>query len=419
MNGGTRNELEQAKQGQGRQIVLALYKFVTIPKESVADFRKEVEEKLRSVKARGTILLAIEGINGTICYPEKAAGGPSSDSVLDYLQNHQYFAGLRTRVSYTDTPIFHRLKVKIKKEIVTIGGDVEDEDESKKPIGYMSKCTIDPTKIVGNYVPPNEEWDKLCEDPDVVVIDTRNKYEIEVGTFENAISPNTDNFRQFPDWLHRFAKACEDANSKDEASSTESNSGQGKIEHCVVNSNSPYESDENCHPINSLNNARNSNPVSDEDMPIVKKKPKAIAMFCTGGIRCEKSTSYTIAAKVFPKDIPVYHLDGGVLAYLDAHPDEEKSKWKGECFVFDQRVAVKHGLKPSSTFNACHACRSPISVEDTKREDYIKGVSCKNCKSNVSEKQKVRFEERQKQVELADQKGSVHIHDPKAMGSQL
>ena len=385
----------QTKDPEQRHIVLALYKFVTIPEKDIPSLQNEVEATLRSANAKGTILLAAEGINGTICYPAKEVG----DLVQDYLQNHRYFMGLRTRTSHVDAAVFHRLKVKVKKEIVTIGGDINDTDEAKKPIGFMSKCTIDPTKIVGTYVPPGKEWDELCDDPDVVVIDTRNKYEIDIGTFENAINPNTDNFRQFPDWLHRFATACKEADTCSESDDSQ----QGKMQ-CVLNSKSKSES---------ADNARNPNPVPDEKMPVVRKTPKAVAMFCTGGIRCEKSTSYTIAANVFPKDIPVYHLDGGVLAYLDAHPDEKTSKWKGECFVFDQRVAVTHGLKPSSTLITCHACRRPISIDDMRRSDYVKGVCCKYCKDAATEKQKDRFEERQKQIELAESKGSQHIHDPK------
>jgi UPF0176 protein len=136
-------------------------------------------------------------------------------------------------------------------------------------------------------------------------------------------------------------------------------------------------------------------------------------MFCTGGIRCEKSTSYALAQNVFPPDVPVYHLDGGVLSYLDSHPDAKSSKWKGECFVFDQRVALGHGLKPSETYNSCHGCRRPISEEDKAGKDYVKGVSCKHCKDEISECQKERFVERQKQMDLASQNEKNHIHDPK------
>ena len=343
-------------------------------------------------------------------------------------------------MSYVDTPIFHRLKVKIKKEIVTIGGNLntnadaaadgnatsagnntnhnhndEKEESENKPIGYMSPCIIDPTKICGQYANP-DQWDALCEDPDVVVIDTRNKYEIDVGTFQNAISPNTDNFRQFPDWLHRFAKSCQAAEEQEQEHVNEDGSigvGTGAKplhanDQCVINRERPVDDP-------TTTNARNLQPVPEQDMPIVRKKPKAIAMFCTGGIRCEKSTSYTLAAKVFPPNTPIYHLEGGVLAYLNARPDEKQSKWEGECFVFDQRVAVTHGLKPSTKYHACHACRKPISKEDMEREDYVKGISCRYCIHRATEKQKIRFGERQKQMEMAKEKGSVHIHDSKAL----
>jgi len=217
--------------------VLALYKFVNIDSDKVPILKEEIESKLRSFKARGTILLACEGINGTICYPESLAlsnkgkdtsmGSENNDSVLEYFQKHEIFSGLRTRISFASSPIFHRLKIKVKKEIVTMTGE-DDEDEieninerlvpkenteesvindegnhitddeeanpkNKKP--KKDKLIIDPTKVVGTYVKPGKEWDDLLMDPDVVVIDTRNKYEIEIGTFENAISPNTDNFR--------------------------------------------------------------------------------------------------------------------------------------------------------------------------------------------------------------------------------
>ncbi len=221
--------------------VLALYKFVNIDPEKVPELQKEIESKLRSVRSRGTILLACEGINGTICYPEELAlinddnneingdDNGKKDLVLEYFHNHEVFSGVRTRISLATVPIFHRLKVKMKKEIVTMTGDDEDEDNcealntqstveendikegddcslvdensndnsnpKKKLKPQQEKLKIDPTKVVGTYVKPGKEWDDLLMDPDVVVIDTRNKYEVEIGTFENAISPNTDNFR--------------------------------------------------------------------------------------------------------------------------------------------------------------------------------------------------------------------------------
>ena len=201
-------------------------------------------------------------------------------------------------------------------------------------------------------------------------------------------------FRQFPDWLHRFSEACNEAEKRD--------SQDKDVVQCVTN-----------HPVitETNHNPRSKEPV--EMLPKIKRKPKAVAMFCTGGIRCEKSTSYTLAANVFDSDIPVYHLDGGILAYLDSHKDANQSKWKGECFVFDQRVALTHGLKPSETYNSCHACRRPVSDEDKKGKDYLHGVHCKHCKSEVSDRQIKRFKDRQKQMDLAEQKGAVHIHDPK------
>lgn len=264
-------------------------------------------------------------------------------------------------------------------------------------------------------------WDELCDDPEVVVIDTRNKYEIDIGTFEHAISPNTDNFRQFPDWLHRFAKACQEVdngNDGDGVDDEKKNGNEKKCEidkerQCVINRNCT-DGTANSNSTNIVQDARNLNPVPEEQMPIIKRKPKAVAMFCTGGIRCEKSTSYTLAAKVFPKDVPIYHLEGGVLAYLDSHPDENQSKWKGECFVFDQRVSVTHGLKASSKYHICHACRKPIPKEDMQGDDFVEGISCKYCKDIATDKQKARYEERQKQIEIAKKKGTVHIHDPKA-----
>lgn len=162
---------ENNTSGSIRHKVVALYKFVVLPEKELKLLQAQVEQNLRLSKARGTILLAAEGINGTICYPESDNG----DQVLDFLSNHVNFQGLRTRISYVDTAIFHRLKVKIKKEIVTIGGKPDETDDSKRPIGYMSSCTIDPTKIAGSYVQPGKEWDDLLDDPDIVVIDTRNK----------------------------------------------------------------------------------------------------------------------------------------------------------------------------------------------------------------------------------------------------
>ena len=416
-----------------RYTVLALYKFTSLPTSQLVALKTQIEEKLRSVKARGTILLASEGINGTICYPEEKAklavdldndnpiiNNQTSDIVIEFLNQHDNFSGIRTRVSYSQTAIFHRLKVKIKNVIVTmtdndveceqgvragIDADIDDNDAAEKE----PDIKVDPTETVGTYVKAGKEWEDLLMDPDVVVIDARNKYEVEVGTFENAVSPNTDNFKQFPDWLHRLAAACKEAGDGENGVNKigehdiDSQMQDSNRSQCVINSET----------ISSSSNARSLEPVPDSDMPKVLRKPKAVAMFCTGGIRCEKSTSYALAQNVFPPDVPVYHLDGGVLSYLDSHPDAKSSKWKGECFVFDQRVALGHGLKPSETYNSCHGCRRPISEEDKAGKDYVKGVSCKHCKDEISECQKERFVERQKQMDLASQNEKNHIHDPK------
>merc|ERR1719223_362665 len=408
-----------------RYTVLALYKFASLPPSQLTTLKIEIEEKLRSVQARGTIILASEGINGTICYPEEKAATKrllachgnsetaehkATDLVIEFLHQIVYFSGIRTRVSYAETAIFHRLKVKIK-NVIVIMTDADCDEENGSSSDAVEKeqgavKVVDPTKTVGTYIKAGKEWDDLLMDPDVVVVDTRNKYEVEVGTFENAVSPNTDNFKQFPDWLHRLAAACKEAG--------DGNDGE---EQCV-DSPQPEQSRQQCDmnsksSSTSSTNARSLEPVPDSDMPTVLRKPKAVAMFCTGGIRCEKSTSYALAQNVFPPDVPVYHLDGGILSYLDSHPDSKSSKWQGECFVFDQRVALGHGLKPSGTYNSCHGCRRPVSEEDKAGEDYIRGVCCKHCKAEVSERQKERFVERQRQIDLAGQKGKSHIHDPK------
>ena len=386
-----------------RHTVLALYKFVNIPENEVRTLQGEVETALRSAKAHGTILLASEGINGTICYPSKEG---EVDTVVEFLDNHQYFRGLRRRSSFADTNVFHRLKVKVKEEIVTMGDGVvvnESLHKSSESLCQTSNDKIDPTKVVGTYVKPGKDWDNLLMDPDVVVIDTRNKYEIEIGTFQNAINPHTDNFKQFPDWLRRFADDRYGSNNN-ENDENDNNQEQPK----------KYQKFEQCDPdaLKLTTNARSKAPAPYIPPPNLPKKPKAVAMFCTGGIRCEKSTSFALSNKLFPSDVPVYHLDGGILAYLDKVKASE-SKWNGECFVFDQRVSLTHGLKPSEKYNLCYACRRPITVEDKHGEDYVKGVCCKKCKNEATEAQKIRFQERQRQIELAKNKGIKHIHDPK------
>jgi len=385
--------------GEGKESkkyrVLALYKFVSplLPTSSLPEMKLEFENICRQYSARGTVLLAAEGINGTLCYPCTDDG---NDELLFFFQK-RFHRSLRIRISAADQPIFARLKVRVKSEIVTMqwngdkvqkkrkninstdddddddDDDVDDNDDDKdcnnvgRKIATGQTCgPCCPTTQVGEYVSPRE-WNKLLLDPNTLVIDTRNKYEIEVGTFHNSINPHTQSFIEFPAWLQK--NVIDDNNITGNGGSNEKRSG-------------------------------------------AKKK---IAMFCTGGIRCEKATN--ICLQLIPKNnnISVYHLEGGILAYLDEFADKkEESLFEGDCYVFDQRVAVSYGNKPSTIFQEkCHACRHPLSCDDIKRDDFVKGLSCKYCVGTISEKQREKFIQRQKQMELALENGKQHIYDPK------
>ncbi|MBU85214.1 MULTISPECIES: rhodanese-related sulfurtransferase [unclassified Alcanivorax] len=295
-------------------VVAALYKFVRL-----GDFEQLREPLLALMLAqdvRGTLLLANEGINGTIAGPRAGI-----DTVLGWLREDPRLADLEHKESFHDAHPFLRTKVKLKKEIVTMG--VEG---------------IDPNRTVGTYLSP-QEWNAVISDPETLLIDTRNDYEVEVGTFKGAINPETRTFREFPEYVKE-----------------------------------------------SLDPARH----------------KKVAMFCTGGIRCEKSTAY-LKEQGFEE---VYHLKGGILKYLEEMPKEE-SLWEGECFVFDERVTVDHDLNPGE-FDQCHACRRPISEEEKASEKFQLGVSCPKCFDESSPEQKARFAERQKQIELARARGCQH-----------
>ncbi len=300
-------------------VVAALYKFVRLP--DYQQLRDKLYEFMVLHKVKGTLLLAEEGINGTICGSREGI-----DAVKGWLDADGRFAGLSYKESFSDEQAFYRTKVKLKKEIVTMG--VEG---------------VDPAHIVGTYL-KGEAWNQVISDPDTIVIDTRNDYEVAIGTFKNAINPNTTSFREFPQW------AAENLD---------------------------------------------------------KNKHKKVAMFCTGGIRCEKSTAY-LKEQGFDE---VYHLDGGILKYLEEVP-EQQSLWQGECFVFDQRVAVKHGLAQGS-YDQCYACRMPLSAAEMASEKYVKGLSCPHCYDKITEEQKASFTERQKQIELAKARGEKHIRDGK------
>jgi len=296
-------------------VVCALYKFVRL--NDFEELREPLRKAMEKYGVKGTLLLAAEGINGTV-----AGTREGIDKLLDWLKADPRLAKLEHKESLTDEMPFYRSCVKLKKEIVTMG--VEG---------------IDPNRVVGTYVKP-KDWNKLISDPGVVVVDTRNDYEIEIGTFKNAIDPKTESFREFPNYVK-----------------------------------------ENLDP----------------------KQHKKVAMFCTGGIRCEKSTAY-LKEQGFDE---VYHLEGGILKYLEEVPKEE-SLWEGDCFVFDNRVAVNHDLQPGN-YDQCHACRLPITEEEKQHQDYEEGVSCHRCKSKQAPEQTARYRERQRQIELAKQRGDDHI----------
>ena len=298
-----------------KYVIVALYKFVTL--DDYEALKRPLLQVMEENGIKGTLLLAREGVNGTV------AGRPVDIAALkSWLESDSRLQGIAYKESRDDELPFYRTRVKLKKEIVTMG--VED---------------IDPNRIVGSYVRP-EDWNELISDPDVTVIDTRNDYEVEIGSFENAVNPNTQTFREFPQYV-----------------------------------------EENLDP----------------------QKHKKIAMFCTGGIRCEKSTAY-LKARGFGE---VYHLEGGILKYLENVPPEE-SLWQGECFVFDNRVAVDHSLEKGN-YDQCHACRMPITEEDKNSEHYQQGVSCPRCIEKHTDRQRQRYQERENQVQLARERGEEHI----------
>ena len=296
-------------------IVCALYKFVAL--ENYQSLRQPLLEFMKSHEVCGTLLLAHEGINGTV-----AGRRESIDQLLTWLEKQPGLDSIVSKESISEDKPFKRTKVKLKKEIVTMG--VED---------------IDPRKVVGTYVDP-KDWNDLINDPDVLLVDTRNDYEYAVGTFEKAVNPNTESFREFPDY------------------------------------------------------------VKDNLSP---EKQKKVAMFCTGGIRCEKSTAF-MKQQGFEE---VYHLKGGILKYLEEVPKEETT-WKGECFVFDDRVTVDHDLNPGS-YQQCNACRMPITDEEQQSEQFEQGVSCPHCFDKSTPDQKARYQEREKQIRLAKARGEEHI----------
>lgn len=295
--------------------IAALYHFSRF--EDPATLRGPLLDLCLAHGIKGTLLLAREGINGTIAGPRAGI-----DAVLAHIRALPGCADMEWKESSAEKPPFARMKVRLKKEIVTLG-----------------QPDVDPRARVGHYVEPRD-WNDLIRSPDVAVIDTRNDYEVAIGTFEGAIDPKTQSFRDFPAWWeanrHRFHN-------------------------------------------------------------------KRIAMFCTGGIRCEKSTNWLLGQGVQE----VYHLKGGILRYLEEIPPEN-STWQGDCFVFDERVSVGHGLRPGPHI-LCRGCRRPILPQDRERPEYEEGVSCHLCFRETTEADKTRFRERQRQIELARKRGTTHL----------
>jgi len=299
--------------------VAALYKFSKI--QDPLELHNKIRIKLKDLSVYGTILVANEGLNGTI----SASNNEKLISALNFIKSIKGFDDLDIKYSTSEKNPFVRLKVKLKKEIVTMG------DES-----------IDPTMLVGEYVDP-KDWNDLIEDKNTIIIDTRNNYEYSIGTFKNSINPETKKFKEFPKWIDK------------------------------------------------------------KEFTTHEKNNKNIAMFCTGGIRCEKASS--LMKKEGFKN--VYHLKGGILKYFESI-SVDNSKWEGECFVFDDRVSVMHDLS-EGTYDMCHGCRMPITEDDKKSKKYIRGVSCSSCFDKTTKEQKSRYMSRQKQVDLANKRNQKHI----------
>lgn len=292
------------------QIVATLYKFVSLP--DFAEKRDRLLSYCIDQGARGTILLAPEGINGTIAGSRRAV-----DAVLSFLRADPRLADIEAKQSAANTLPFERMKVRLKSEIVTLG-----------------LPEVDPNQQVGTYVNP-QEWNDLIADPEVTVIDTRNDYEVNIGTFQKAQNPQTESFREFPEYVRQ---------------------------------------------------------------ELDPTKNKKVALFCTGGIRCEKASSFMLSQGF----TEVYHLKGGILKYLEEVPPEE-SLWEGECFVFDERVAVRHGLE-AGNYDLCLSCGRPISEKDKTLPQYEEGISCHHCFDSLTEEKRGRQQEKWRQQQLKIQR---------------
>ena len=297
------------------QTVATFYQFAHLP--DCLDWQKKLRTQCKKLNVLGTIILAEEGINATLSSNAKGIA-----EIMAFIKKDDRFANMPFRTSVTPRQTFYRIRVAVRKEIVTLGDS-----------------SVNPNEQVGTYVEPNQ-WNEIIQNPDVVVIDTRNDYEVEIGTFSDAINPGTNSFRELPKWIKKNKAMF---------------------------------------------------------------RRKKVAMFCTGGIRCEKSTAFM--KELGFKD--VFHLEGGILKYLET-TQKGKSLWRGECFVFDQRVSVGHGLKVGP-YDLCHACRNAISEEDKLSPYYRLGISCPKCFGKISEERRGRFAERQKQIELAEKRKDKHL----------
>lgn len=298
-------------------LVATLYKFFKV--NDLVALQDQLYAICNKNNVMGTILIANEGVNGTI-----SAKPREIEKTLISIQKDDRFSEIEIKYSSTNKQPFHKMRVRLKKEIVTIG-----------------LPEINPNKTVGTYVKP-EEWNDIISDPDVILIDTRNKFEIKIGSFKNALDPRTTSFRDFPEWVKKFKQDKTNTNKK-------------------------------------------------------------IAMYCTGGIRCEKASSL-MKEEGFNE---VYHLQGGILKYLE-QVEKEKSLWEGECFVFDDRVCLTENLEVGS-YKMCFACRMPITEDELNDDRYEEGISCLYCYDKTTKDKKERFESRQKQIELSKLRGEKHI----------
>ena len=296
-------------------VVATMYKFVHLP--DFEELREILSRACEKQSLKGTLLLAEEGINGTLAGSRK-----DIDAFMHFLRLDLRFSDLEHKESFASETPFYRMKVRLKKEIVAMG--VRDTD---------------PKQLTGLKV-DHKQWNELISDPDVLLIDTRNEYEYEIGTFKNAISTHTKTFREFPEFVNREM---------------------------------------------------------DPD------KHKKIAMFCTGGIRCEKATNYLLKQGYEN----IYHLSGGILKYLEK-VNQEENLWQGDCFVFDGRVAVDKNLEQGN-YEQCFACRMPLSADELKSDEYEKGISCPHCIADMTDEKYIRVSERQRQIELAENRQQQHI----------